>query len=90
MEATLSNSHAQVFWDCFFALLKGFRIPERYHPWYQKHVEQFIGFQSGTRLKDRFAEDLQNWFQSLSRQSQIPDWQFRQKAMPCVCCTANC
>ncbi len=79
MEASTSNPQTQAFWDRFFALLKVFRVPERYHPWYQKHVEQFIGFQSGTRLKDRSAEDLQHWFQSQSRQPQISAWQFRQK-----------
>jgi integron integrase len=79
MEDTIPNSQAQAFWDRFFALLKVFRIPERYHPWYQKHVEQFIGFQPGTRLKDRSVDDLQNWFESQSRQPQISAWQFRQK-----------
>ena len=79
MEANISNSHAQAFWDRFVALLKVFRIPERYHSWYQKHVEQFIGFQSGTHLKDPSAEDLQHWFQSLIHQPQISAWQFRQK-----------
>ena len=61
------------------AVLDAFRIPERYRPWYQKHVEQFIAFQSDIRLKQRYAEDIQNWFQSLGHQPQISAWMFRQK-----------
>lgn len=79
MESSVNSPQAQAFWDRYFALLNVFRVPKRYHSWYQKHVEQFIGFQSNIRLKQRSAEDLQNWFQSLSHYPQITSWQFRQK-----------
>jgi integron integrase len=74
-----SPSHAQAFWNRYFSVLTVFRIPEKSHPWYQRHVEQFIAFFPDTRLQNRTAEDIQKWFETLGRQQQIADWQFRQK-----------
>lgn len=74
-----SLTHIQAFWDRYFSVLSVFRIPEKSHPWYQRHVEQFIDFIPDTRLQNRTAEEVQKWFESLSRQQQIADWQFGQK-----------
>jgi len=80
MDSSISSNHrTQAFWDRYITILNVFRVPERYHPWYQKHVEQFISFQPEIRLKQRSAEDVQNWFQTLGHQPQISAWQFRQK-----------
>ncbi len=74
-----SSAHGQAFWVRYFSVLSTFRIPEKTHPWYQKHVEQFIAFLPDTQLQNRSAEDTQKWLETLSRQQQIADWQFRQK-----------
>jgi hypothetical protein len=81
MEASISSiPRAQAFWDRYLTILNVNRLPERYQPWYQKHVEQFIAFQPGDHLVQRSTEDVQNWLQSPGHQPQIADWRFRQKA----------
>lgn len=80
MEGSNTPKHqTQAFWDRYFLILSAFRIPERYHPWYQKHVEQFIAFQSEVRLLERSADQVESWLQFLCRTPQISVWQFRQK-----------
>ncbi len=67
------------FWTKYFEVLKMFRVPERFHPWYQKHIQAFIDVHPSIRLQKHTPESLQLFLEKLGRNDQISDWVFRQK-----------
>ena len=67
------------FWERYIFILKMFSVPEKAHPWYRKHIETFIRQFPGIRLQAQTAENLQCWFEGLSLQPTLNDWQLRQR-----------
>ncbi len=66
------------FWEGYFTTLKLFRIPVGAHPWYRKHIEDFINFLPETRLAHRNSEQVAHWLAQAGRNFKLTDWQFRQ------------
>ncbi len=81
MESTTSckNTRIKQFWDDCFETIRLFRIPESTHLWYQKHVETFIQFMPAIRLLNRTPEHIEQWLTQSWRNSELEDWQFRQR-----------
>jgi integron integrase len=67
------------FWARYAAVLKLFRVPERFLPWYQKHIQTFISDHPDIRLQEHSSESLQRYLEKLGRNSLISDWLFRQQ-----------
>jgi len=74
-----TKSSIDRFWAKYIGVLKLFRIPERSHPWYQKHIQEFVDEHPSIRLQDHTPESLQHFLEKLGRNEQIDDWLFRQK-----------
>ncbi len=68
------------FWSRYFKVLKLFRVPERSHPWYRKHIQVFIDDHPRVRLQEQTSDSLQLFLEKLGQNEQISDWVFRQKA----------
>ncbi|MCP4235942.1 MAG: integron integrase [Aestuariibacter sp.] len=66
------------FWHAYLETIQLFRIPEKAHPWYQKHVESFVQHLPGIRLLDRKPEHIEQWLNQVGRSKELDDWQFRQ------------
>lgn len=81
MDRSKSTSDLRVarFWERYIGVLKLFRVPEKAHPWYRKHVEAFIEQFPGIRLQSQTAGNLQCWLERLSLQPNLADWQLRQR-----------
>ena len=75
-----SDPRVARFWERYIEILKLFRVPEKAHPWYRKHVEAFISQSPGIRLQAQTAENLQRWLSRSSLQANLTDWQLRQRA----------
>jgi integron integrase len=67
------------FWERYIDILKLFRVPAKAHPWYRKHVQVFISKFPGVRLQAQTAENVQRWFEILSNQPNLSDWQLQQR-----------
>jgi hypothetical protein len=57
----VENSKIEKFWVDYFTTLKLFRIPERSHIWYRKHIESFINYFPNIRLVNRNSEHVSQW-----------------------------
>ena len=81
MESIISNEDLRIkqFWDAYFKTIRLFRIPESAHLWYQKHVATFIQFFPDIRLLNRKPEHIEQWLTVSGRNSELTDWQFRQR-----------
>jgi integron integrase len=73
------KSSIERFWARYFDLLKLFRVPEKFHPWYQRHIQAFIDVHPSTRLQRHTSKSLQSYLEKLGNSDQISDWVFRQK-----------
>jgi len=79
MSKNVNNAKIARFWERYVEILRLFRVPEKSHPWYRKHVQSFIDHSAGVRLQSQTQESLQRWLEKLSRQSNLRDWQLRQR-----------
>lgn len=76
------NSHKpsiERFWSRYFEVLSLFRVPEKFHPWYQRHIQAFIEEHPSSRLQEQSPGSIQRFLEKLGRNDQITDWVFRQK-----------
>ena len=77
---TASDPRVARFWERYIEILKLFKVPEKAHPWYRKHVETFISQSPGIRLQAQTADNLQRWLTRSSLEANLTDWQLRQRA----------
>jgi integron integrase len=75
----VENSKIEKFWVDYFTTLKLFRIPERSHIWYRKHIESFINYFPNIRLVNRNSEHVSQWLTFTGNNTKLADWQFRQQ-----------
>ncbi len=82
MESTKSaeeDPRIKQFWEAYLETISLFRIPEKAHSWYQKHVESFIQYLPKVRLLNREPEHIEQWLTQIGRNTGLEDWQFRQQ-----------
>jgi integron integrase len=65
-------------WQKYIDLLETKQIPEAARRWYVFRVEQFLGANPGKKLQDLSSTELESYFQTLSRDRTLTDWQFKQ------------
>jgi len=75
---TTQDPRVERFWQRYRAVLAIFRVPDRAHPWYRKHVDGFLRSDPDRRLGDYDPSSLTAWLEQLGRQG-LPAWQARQK-----------
>lgn len=66
-------------WQRYLDLLSRQGVPEHYRRWYVRHVEELLAAFPGKSLRKLNREDICNYLQNLTRQTQMPGWQIRQK-----------
>lgn len=79
MSKNANDARIARFWERYISVLRLFRVPERSHPWYRKHVQSFIDHSAGIRLQSQTEENLRCWLDKLSQQPNLRDWQLRQR-----------
>jgi hypothetical protein len=73
------KNHIEQFWEHYFSILNRYGIKQSAHPWYRKHIQQFIDQHPHIRLRTHNSESLTLWCTALSKDTRIPLWLYKQK-----------
>jgi integron integrase len=65
-------------WDQYVELLEKKQVPAKARRWYVARVEDFLRQVKPASLQSLSPEQVTGYFQDLSRQGKLLDWQFRQ------------
>ena len=76
----MNRNSVEQFWELYSAQLRKNQIPSRQMRWYIKRVEQYIKYyrDHDIKLSQHSEQMLNDYFQQLSRNFRIVDWQFKQ------------
>ena len=66
-------------WQRFFDLLARSGVPEKYRPWYARHVKALLVAFPGRKLTDLTTEEITSYLRDLARESGKPVWRLRQQ-----------
>ena len=66
------------FWENYINKAKSYRVPEKSIRWYVKRVEEFIQAHPSLQLSQHTEKSLETYFNQLSRNIKLADWQFKQ------------
>lgn len=66
------------FWENYINKAKSYRVPEKSIRWYVKRVEEFIQAHPSLQLSQHTEKSLETYFNQLSRNTKLADWQFKQ------------
>ncbi len=66
------------FWDHYISHLNKRNIKQSAQRWYVFYAEQYIKFNSTTKLKYHTAEILNQYFSEIGRNKNMTDWQYKQ------------
>ena len=66
------------FWDSYRACVEAFNVPPERSGYYVHWVQEFVGFQPGSKLKDRSAGDIERFLRFLEEQADNAPWQVKQ------------
>ena len=66
------------FWDKYIAVSKLYKVRDSALRWYVRFAEQYIRAHEGLPLDQHAAEQVENYLQEKSRNSNLESWQFRQ------------
>ncbi|MES9858700.1 MAG: phage integrase N-terminal SAM-like domain-containing protein [Sedimenticola sp.] len=75
----VTDSRIEKFWAQYLEVARLFRVQDKAHPWYRRHVQAYIDAHPNTRLRDQTPDTLQQWLIHLGRNSELSTWQFRQR-----------
>ena len=65
-------------WDQYVELLEKKKVPQKARRWYVARVEDFLRQVEPESLQTLSEPQVTGYFQELSRQGRLSDWQFRQ------------
>ncbi len=65
-------------WQKYIDLLEKKQVPEAARRWYVRRVEDFLAAYPGKKLNDISATEFESFFQALSQNGKLSDWQFKQ------------
>ena len=74
----MDQGSIKYFWEKYSIQLNKNRVPSKQVRWYIKRVEEFIKHNPDLRLAQHTEETLNDYFEQLSRNFRIVDWQFKQ------------
>lgn len=66
------------FWNHYISHLNKRNIKQSAQRWYVFYAEQYIKFNSTTKLKFHTAEILNQYFSEIGRNNNMTDWQYKQ------------
>ncbi len=66
-------------WQRYLDLLVRSGVPERYRPWYVRHVEALIAAFPGRRFSDLSASELSQYLRKFQNKPGAQQWQLRQR-----------
>jgi integron integrase len=66
------------FWDKYIEKTKDYKIPSHSIRWYVKRAEEYIKSYPDLGLNCHSHDTVEKYFQKLSRNSRLTDWQFKQ------------
>ena len=65
-------------WQKYIELLETKQVPKPARRWYVYRIEHFLDAHPGKKLQDLSTAELESYFQALSRDRTLTDWQFKQ------------
>ena len=74
-----SNKGGASRWQRYFDLLVAKGVPEKYRPWYVRHVEALVSAFPTRRLGSLTREEIAGYLQDLARGPDTPAWRLRQQ-----------
>ncbi len=66
-------------WQRYLDLLQRRRVPERFRPWYMRHVEEFIAAFPGRRLSQLSRDEIEGYLQKLAGNPSLKGWHVKQR-----------
>ncbi len=77
-DKSIKNNLAERFWDHYIKIIHQQGIKPPSDRWYVKRSEHYINTFPHKKLAIHNAKDITDYFETLSRNTQLNDWQFRQ------------
>ena len=77
--ATANDASNPSNWQRYLDLLQRRKVPEKFWPWYVRHVEAFLAAFPGRRLSRLTREEINDYLQKLASNPSLKDWHVRQR-----------